>query len=78
MKTGPWGQGPVLLQALRILEGFDIGAMDPNGADFVHSVVEAMKLAFADREAYYGDPAFAEVPVDDAALARTTPPTAAR
>lgn len=63
-KTGPWGQGPVLLQSLAILAGYDIAAMDPNGPDFVHTVVEAMKLAFADREAYYGDPAFIDVPVE--------------
>ncbi|KPH09199.1 gamma-glutamyltransferase family protein [Rhizobium acidisoli] len=62
-KTGPWGQGPVFLQALSILKGFDLAAMDPVGADFVHTVTEAMKLAFADREVYYGDPDFSEVPV---------------
>lgn len=62
-KTGPWGQGPVLLQALSLLKGFDMAAMDPAGADFVHVVTEAKKLAYADREAYYGDPAFAEVPL---------------
>ncbi len=62
-KTGPWGQGPVLLQALALLKGFDIGAMDPAGADFVHHVTEAMKLAYADREVYYGDPAFVDVPM---------------
>ncbi len=63
-KTGPWGQGPVLLQSLAILAGFDIAAMDPDGPDFVHTVAEAMKLAFADREVYYGDPAFIDVPVE--------------
>ncbi|MFC7705934.1 gamma-glutamyltransferase family protein [Plastorhodobacter daqingensis] len=63
-KTGAWGQGPVLLQSLAILQGMDIAAMDPCGPDFVHSVVEAMKLAYADREIYYGDPAHAEVPLD--------------
>lgn len=63
-KTGPWGQGPVLLQSLAILEGIDIDAMDPMGPDFVHTVIETMKLAFADREAYYGDPRTAEVPLD--------------
>ncbi|MCL6710022.1 gamma-glutamyltransferase family protein [Pseudomonas sp. R2.Fl] len=63
-KTGPWGQGPVLLQSLALLKGFDIAAMDPVGADFVHTVVEAMKLAYADREVYYGDPAFADVPME--------------
>ncbi|MGE0239024.1 MAG: gamma-glutamyltransferase family protein [Parvibaculaceae bacterium] len=63
-KTGPWGQGPVFLQTLAILKGIDLARMDPAGADFVHTVTEAMKLAFADREAYYGDPRFADVPLD--------------
>ncbi|MGL3608188.1 gamma-glutamyltransferase family protein [Rhizobium sp. G187] len=63
-KTGPWGQGPVLLQSLALLKGFDVGAMDPLGPDFVHTVVETMKLAYADREVYYGDPAFASVPME--------------
>ncbi|ARO32234.1 gamma-glutamyltranspeptidase protein [Rhizobium sp. NXC14] len=62
-KTGPWGQGPVFLQTLSILKGFDLAAMRSDGADFVHTVVEAMKLAFADREVYYGDPLFSEIPV---------------
>lgn len=63
-KTGPWGQGPVFLQTLSILKGVDIAGMDPVGADFVHTVTEAMKLAFADREVYYGDPQFADVPIE--------------
>ncbi|WP_118138248.1 gamma-glutamyltransferase family protein [Oceanicella sp. SM1341] len=63
-KTGPWGQGPVLLQALAILRGFDLGAMDPEGEEFVHLVTEAIKLAYADREAYYGDPAWHDIPLD--------------
>jgi gamma-glutamyltranspeptidase/glutathione hydrolase len=63
-KTGPWGQGPVLLQSLALLKGFDIGAMDAAGDEFVHVVTEAMKLAFADREIYYGDPKFCDVPMD--------------
>jgi gamma-glutamyltranspeptidase/glutathione hydrolase len=62
-KTGPWGQGPVLLQQLALLKGFDLAALDPNGAEFVHVVTECGKLAFADREAFYGDPAFADVPM---------------
>ncbi|MBA1346494.1 gamma-glutamyltransferase family protein [Rhizobium sp. WYCCWR 11146] len=62
-KIGPWGQGPVFLQTLSILKGFDLASMNPAGADFVHTVVEAMKLAFADREVYYGDPNFSEVPI---------------
>lgn len=63
-KTGPWGQGPVFLQQLALLAGFDIAAMDPLGPDFVHTVVECAKLAFADREAFYGDPNFSEVPLE--------------
>ena len=63
-KTGPWGQGPVLLQALALLKGIDLAAMGPCSADFLHAVVEAKKLAYADREVYYGDPAFADVPLD--------------
>jgi gamma-glutamyltranspeptidase/glutathione hydrolase len=62
-KTGPWGQGPVLLQQLALLRDFDLAAMGEDSADFVHAVVEAGKLAFADRERYYGDPAFVDVPV---------------
>ncbi|EPX75577.1 gamma-glutamyltransferase family protein [Salipiger mucosus] len=64
-KTGPWGQGPVLLQALQILKHTDIAAMPLQGADFVHTVIEAIKLAFADREAYYGDPDFSDIPLHD-------------
>ncbi|WP_337269973.1 gamma-glutamyltransferase family protein [Oryzifoliimicrobium ureilyticus] len=61
-KTPGWGQGPVLLQSLALLKGFDLASMDPAGPDFVHHVVEAMKLAFADREVYYGDPEFGQIP----------------
>jgi gamma-glutamyltranspeptidase/glutathione hydrolase len=62
-KCGPWSQGPVLLQALALLEGMALDELDPAGPDFVHLVVEALKLAFADREAWYGDPAHVEVPL---------------
>jgi gamma-glutamyltranspeptidase/glutathione hydrolase len=62
-KTGPWGQGPVLLQQLALLKGFDLDALAPDSADFVHVVTECSKLAFADREAFYGDPAFFEIPL---------------
>jgi gamma-glutamyltranspeptidase / glutathione hydrolase len=64
-KTGPWGQGPVLLQQLALLDGFDLAAMGVGSADFVHTVVECSKLAFADREAWYGDPDFAGVPLGE-------------
>ncbi|AHE55443.1 gamma-glutamyltransferase family protein [Sphingomonas sanxanigenens] len=62
-KTDSWGQGPVLLQALAILDAAGIASVDLGGPDFVHLVLEALKLAFADREAYYGDPAFVDVPM---------------
>jgi gamma-glutamyltranspeptidase / glutathione hydrolase len=63
-KTGQWGQGPVFLQQLALLSGFDLAGMGHNTAEFVHTVVECAKLAFADREAYYGDPRFVDVPLD--------------
>ena len=62
-KTKPWGQGPVFLQQLALLDGFDLTAMGPGTADYVHTVTECAKLAFADREAWYGDPDFTDVPV---------------
>ena len=69
-KTGPWGQGPVFLQQLALLEGIDLTAMGPGSPDFIHTVTEAAKLAFADREAWYGDPAFTDVPLEDLMSAR--------
>jgi gamma-glutamyltranspeptidase / glutathione hydrolase len=62
-KTGPWGQGPVMLQTLRLLEGFDLAAIGRDTAAYVHTVIEALKLAFADREAFYGDPGSPPVPL---------------
>jgi gamma-glutamyltranspeptidase / glutathione hydrolase len=62
-KPGPWSQGPVFLQQLALLAGFDIASMGHNSTDFVHTVVECAKLAFADREAWYGDPDFVDVPL---------------
>lgn len=62
-KTGPWGQGPVFLQQLALLRNFDLAAMGNTSAEFVHTIVEASKLAFADREAFYGDPNFADIPM---------------
>ncbi len=67
-KTGPWGQGPVFLQQLALLSGFDLhAAMEPGSAEFIHIVTECAKLAFADREAWYGDPDFTDVPLERAA-----------
>jgi gamma-glutamyltranspeptidase/glutathione hydrolase len=63
LKCGVWSQGPAMLQTLALLEGFDMAGMDPMGERFIHTVVECMKLAFADREAFYGDPDFVDVPI---------------
>src|SRR6202035_5044702 len=52
-KTGPWGQGPVFLQQLALLSGYDLAAMEPGSAEYIHLITEAGKLAFADREAWY-------------------------
>jgi gamma-glutamyltranspeptidase/glutathione hydrolase len=62
-KCGPWSQGPVFLQQLKILEGFDLAAMGHNSADYIHTVIESAKLAFADRGAHYADPEFVDVPM---------------
>jgi gamma-glutamyltranspeptidase/glutathione hydrolase len=63
--TGPWGQGPVFPQALKLLEGFDLKAMGHNSAEYLHTVIQALNLAFADREQYIADPAYVDVPMDD-------------
>src|SRR6202521_3347985 len=60
---GAWCQGPVLLQTLALLEGTDLASLGHNSPDYIHQLTEALKLAFADREAYYGDPAKVEVPL---------------
>ena len=61
-KTGFWGQGPVLLQTLLILQSFDLERMGHNSTEYIHTVTEALKLALADRDTYYGDPGFAKIP----------------
>jgi gamma-glutamyltranspeptidase/glutathione hydrolase len=61
-KTGFFAQGPVMLEALNLLEGYDLRAMKHNSADYIHTLTEAMKLGFADRDRYYGDPDFVRVP----------------
>ena len=63
-KAGVWSQGPVLLQQLALLRGYDLDGMDPTGPQFIHLQVECAKLAYADREAFYGDPDFVKVPID--------------
>ena len=62
-KCGPWTQGPYLCQALRLLEGFDLKDMGHFSADYVHVVTESLKLAMADRDEYYADPEFVDVPM---------------
>lgn len=64
-KTGPWGQGPVMLQQLALLKGFDLQEMGPGSAEWVHTILESSKLAYADREAWYGDPNFTDIPMAD-------------
>jgi gamma-glutamyltranspeptidase/glutathione hydrolase len=63
-KPGPWSQGPVMLQQLALLKGFDLDGRDVAGEEFIHIVVECAKLAFADREKFYGDPKFENVPME--------------
>ncbi len=62
--TGPWGQGPVFPQALKLLDGFDLQAMGHNSAEYLHTVIQALNLALADREQYIADPEFVDVPLD--------------
>jgi len=63
LKCGPWSQGPVFLQQLKLLEGYDLANLGHNSADYLHTYLECAKLAFADRERYYGDPEFVDVPL---------------
>ena len=60
---GPWCQGPTLNMALKILEGVDLRRMGHESADYLHAIIEGIKLVFADREAYFGDPDFVQVPL---------------
>ncbi|MBZ5591500.1 MAG: gamma-glutamyltransferase family protein [Acidobacteriia bacterium] len=62
VKPGFWTQGPVMIEALNILEGFNLKAMGHNSPEYLHTVVETVKLAFADRDRYYGDPKFSHIP----------------
>ena len=65
---GPWCQGPVLAQVLTLLEPYDLKALGHNSPAYVHLLTEALKLVFADRERYYGDPEFVDVPMRAPAL----------
>ena len=62
LKPGFWTQGPVMIEMLNLLEGYDLKAMGHNSPEYLHTVVEAAKLAFADRDQYYGDPKFSKIP----------------
>ena len=62
-KAGVWSQGPVMLQQLALLKGFNLDGLDPTSAEFIHLQVECAKLAYADREKFYGDPKFNEIPI---------------
>ena len=62
-KCGPWTQGPYLCQTLKLLEGFKLRKMGHLSASYIHTVVESLKLALADRDEYYGDPRFTRVPL---------------
>ncbi len=62
-KAGVWSQGPVMLQQLALLKGFQLDGLDPTGPEFIHTQIECAKLAYADREKFYGDPKFTEVPI---------------
>ncbi|MEN3376594.1 MAG: gamma-glutamyltranspeptidase / glutathione hydrolase [Hyphomicrobiales bacterium] len=64
LKAGPWTQGLVVLQQLALLKGFNLDGLDPAGTEFIHLQVECAKLAFADRDTFYGDPKFVDVPVE--------------
>src|ERR1700738_3104824 len=63
-KPGVWSQGPVMLQQLALLKGFELDGLDPAGPEFIHLQVECAKLAFADRDTFYGDPKFVDVPIE--------------
>ena len=62
-KAGVWSQGPVMLQQLALLKGFQLDGLDPAGPEFIHLQIECAKLAYADREKFYGDPKFTDIPI---------------
>jgi gamma-glutamyltranspeptidase/glutathione hydrolase len=64
-KAGFWTQGPAMLETLNMLEGFDLKKMGHNSPAYIHTVTEALKLALADRDRYYGDPNFVKIPMNE-------------
>src|SRR5579872_2182688 len=62
-KCGVWSQGPVMLQQLALLKGFQLDGLDPASPEFIHLQIECAKLAYADREKFYGDPKFTDIPI---------------
>ncbi len=63
-KPGFWSQGPAMIESLNILEGFNLVEMKQNSAAYIHTLVESLKLAYADRDTYYGDPKFNKIPAE--------------
>ena len=63
-KTGFWSQGPAMIETLNMLSGIDFTPLHFNSGDYIHTLTEALKLAYADRDTYYGDPKFAKIPVE--------------
>jgi gamma-glutamyltranspeptidase/glutathione hydrolase len=61
-KTGFWAQGPMMIEVLNVLEGYDLKKMGQNSPEYIHTVTEALKLGFADRDRFYGDPDFVKIP----------------
>ena len=77
-KCGAWTQGPYLLETLRLLDKFDLRSLQHNSGPYVHLLTEAMKLGLADRDAYYADPLFVDVPLDRLAVRTRMPNCAGR
>jgi gamma-glutamyltranspeptidase/glutathione hydrolase len=64
-KTGFWAQGPMMIEVLNLLEGYDLKKMGQNSPEYIHTVTEALKLGFADRDRFYGDPNFVKIPTQE-------------
>ena len=64
-KTGFWAQGPMMIEVLNLLEGYDLKKMGQNSSEYIHTVTEALKLGFADRDRFYGDPNFVKIPTHE-------------